>query len=59
MCPRCQKKVTNRIKGVEWEAGLNWYQLGYGIISEPEYADNTETVWYCMSCQNNRMQIGM
>ena len=34
MCPRCQKKVTYRTKGVECEACLNWYHLGCGNISE-------------------------
>ena len=42
VCPRCQKKVTYRTKGVECEACLNWYHLGCGNISESEYADIAE-----------------
>ena len=36
VCPRCQKKVTYRTKGVECEACLNWYHLGCGNTSESE-----------------------
>ena len=54
VCPRCQKKVTYRTKGVECEACLNWYHLGCGNISESEYADIAETVWYCMTCKNQQ-----
>ena len=49
VCPGCQKKVTYRTKGVECEACLNWYHLGCGKISESEYADIAETVWYCIA----------
>ena len=45
VCPRCQKKVTYRTKGVESEACLNWYHLGCGNMSESEYADIAERVW--------------
>ena len=51
MCPRCQKKVTYWTKVVECEACLNWYHLECGNISESEYADIPETVWYCMTCK--------
>ncbi|XP_063710298.1 uncharacterized protein LOC134838911 [Symsagittifera roscoffensis] len=44
LCPRCQKKVTYRTKGVECEICSNWYHLGCGNISESEYADIPETV---------------
>ena len=54
MCPRCQKKVTYRTKGVECEACLNWYHLGCGNISESEYADIAETVRYCMTCKKQQ-----
>ena len=54
VCPRCQKKVTYRTKGVECEACLNWYHLVCGNISESEYADIAETVWYCMTCKKQR-----
>ena len=50
-CPRCQKKVTYRTKGVECEACLKWYHLGCGNISESEYA---ETIWNCMTCKKQR-----
>ena len=60
VCPRCQKKLTYRAKGVECEACLNWYHLGCGNISEFKYAEIAETVWYCMTCRkNNRKQIGL
>ena len=49
--PRCQIKVTSRTKRVEGEACLNWYHLGCGNISESEYADIAETVWYCKKQQ--------
>ena len=51
VCPRCQKKLTYRAKGVECEACLNWYHLGCGDISEFKYAEIAETVWYCMTCK--------
>ena len=51
VCPKCQKKMTNWTKGVECEVCLNWYHLGCGNISESEYADIAETVWYCMICK--------
>ena len=54
VCPRCQKKVTYRTKGVECEACLNWYNLGCGKISESKNADIAETVWYCMTCKKQQ-----
>ena len=33
VCPGCQKKMTNRTKGVECGASLHWYHLGCGSIS--------------------------
>ena len=43
--------MTYRTEGVESEACLNWYHLGWGNISESEYADLAETVWYCVNCK--------
>ena len=54
VCPRYQKKVTYRTKGVECEACLNWYRLGCGNILESEYADIAETVWHCMICKKQQ-----
>ena len=55
VCPGCQKKVvTYRTKRVECEACLNWYHLGCGNISESEYADIAETVWYCIACKKQQ-----
>ena len=54
VCPRCQKKVTYRTKGLECVACLNWYHLGCGNISESEFADIAETVWYCMTCKKQQ-----
>ena len=33
---------------------LNWYYLGCGNISESEYVDIAETVWYCMTCKKQQ-----
>ena len=52
--PWLAEKVTYRTKGVECEACLNWYHLGWGNISEPKYADITETVWFCMTCKKQQ-----
>ena len=46
VCPRCQKKVKYWTKGVKCEDFLNWYHLRCGNISESEYADIAETLWY-------------
>ena len=54
VCPRCQKKLTYRAKGVECEACLNWYHLGCGNISQFKYAEIAETVWYCMTCKKQQ-----
>ena len=54
VCPRCQKKMTYRTKGVECEACLNWYHLECGSILESEYANIAETVWYCMTCKKQQ-----
>ena len=54
VCPGCQKRVTNWTKGVECEACLNWYHLGCGIITESEYADIAETVWYCIASKKQQ-----
>ena len=59
VCPGCQKKATYWTKGEECEVCLNWYHLACGNISESENADIAETVWYCMTCKNNRKQIGL
>ena len=54
VCPASQKTMTYLTKGVECEACLNWYHLGCGNISESEYADIAETVWYCITCKNQQ-----
>ena len=54
VCSRCQKKVTYRTKRIKCEACLNWYHLKRGNISESEYADIAETVWYCMTCKKQQ-----
>ena len=33
---------------------MNWYFLGCGNISESEYADIAETVWYCITCKKQQ-----
>ena len=60
VCPGCQKKVTYRTKGLECEACFIWYHLACVYISELEYADIAETVWYYMTCKKkNKKQIGL
>ena len=54
VCPGCQKKVTYRTKGIDFQACLKWYHLGCGNISESEYADIAETVWYCIACKKQQ-----
>ena len=54
VCPGCQKKVTYRNKGVGCRASLNWYHLGRGNISESEYTEIAETVWYCIVCKKQQ-----
>ena len=46
--------MNYRTKGIECEACWNWYHLGCGNISESEYADIAETVWYCMTCKKKQ-----
>ena len=33
---------------------MNWYHLGCGNISEFEYADIAETVWFCIACKKQQ-----
>ena len=47
ICPECNKKVTYRSKGLECECCLNWYHVKCGDISDDEYRNINETVWYC------------
>ena len=54
VCPGSQKKLTYRTKGVECGVCLNWYHVGCGNISETEYADIAETVWYCSACKKQQ-----
>ena len=50
ICPECNKKVAYRSKGVECECCLNWYHVKCGDISDDEYRNISETVWYCRKC---------
>ena len=50
ICPECNKKVTYRSKGVECECCLNWYHVKCCDISDDEYRNISETVWYCRKC---------
>ena len=50
ICHECNKKVTYRSKGVECECCLNWYHVKCGDISDDEYRNIRETVWYCRKC---------
>ena len=45
--PECNKKVTYRSKGVECECCFNWCHVKWGDISDDEYRNISETVWYC------------
>ena len=50
ICPERNEKVTYRSKGVEYECCLNWYHVKCGDISDDEYRNIIETVWYCRKC---------
>ena len=50
ICPECNKKVTYRSKGVECECCLNWYHVKCCDISDDEYRNISETIWYCRKC---------
>ena len=50
ICPECKKKVTYRSKDVEYECCLNRYHAKCGYISDDEYRNISETVWYCRKC---------
>ena len=50
ICPEWNKKITYRSKGVECECCLNWYHVKCGDISDDEYRNISETVWYCRKC---------
>ena len=50
ICSECKKKVTYRSKGVECECCLNWFHVKCGDISDDEYRNISETVWYCRKC---------
>ena len=50
ICPECNKKVTYRSKGVECECCLNCHYVKCGDISDDEYRNISETVWYCRKC---------
>ena len=50
ICPECNKKFTYRSKGVECECCLNWFHIKCGDISDDEYRNISETVWYCRKC---------
>ena len=47
ICPECNKKVAYRSKSVECECCLNWYHVKCGDISDDEFRNISETVWYC------------
>ena len=50
ICPECNKKVTYSSRGVECECCLNWYHAKCVDISDVEYRNISETVWYCRKC---------
>ena len=54
VCPRCQKKVTYRTKGVECHACWNCHHLGWFNKSESECTDIAETVWFCITCKKQQ-----
>ena len=50
ICLECNKKVTFRSKGVQCECCLNWYHVNCGDVSDDEYRNISENVWYCRKC---------
>ena len=49
-CRKCNKKVAYRSKGVDCEGCLNLYQVNFGDLSDIDYQNIAELVWYCKSC---------
>ena len=49
-CPECNKKVRYRSKGVEYDCCLNWYHVKCGDLSDDEYRNISEIVWFCRKC---------
>ena len=47
ICPESNKRVSYESKGIECECCLNWYPVKFGEISDDEYQNISETVWYC------------
>ena len=56
LCPDCERRVTYRSKGIECEACLNWYHLKCSNVSDKEYEQISEMVWYCKRCKEQRDQ---
>ena len=54
LCPDCERRVTYRSKGIECEACLNWYHLKCSSVSDKEYEQISEMVWYCKRCKEQR-----
>ena len=50
ICPECNKKVTYWSKSLECDCCLNWYHVECGDISDDDYRNICETVWYCRKC---------
>ena len=46
----CVPIAITRSKGVEYECCLNWYHVKCGDVSDDEYRNISETVWYCRKC---------
>ena len=49
-CPECNKKVMYGSKSVELDCCLICYHVKCGDISDDEYRNISETVWYCRKC---------
>ena len=56
LCPDCERRVTYRSKGIECEACLNWYHLKCSNVSDKEYEQISEMLWYCKRCKEQRDQ---
>ena len=56
LCPDCERRVTYRSKGIGCEACLNWYHLKCSNVSDKEYEQISEMVWYCKRCKEQRDQ---
>ena len=50
ICIHCNRRVTFRGKGVEWDSCKNWFHAKYQGITDTIYKTMQEIVWICSYC---------